>query len=199
MRRTLVKVLGAACAAAVLAGCEGSTSPEKLDPVGTVRFTYRGALTGTYEATGELQVQAGTVPQPATGATAYRQDSTLAVLAFRSAGGTRGDGFTLLLGPLKSTGSFAFDPVACQGAAASGCRVGAFAPGLDAATLTTTDPARLAAGAYILAIGSVNVTRLSKVRLRGTFSGTAVPLSNPTLQNTISITNGEFDVPIPPP
>jgi hypothetical protein len=197
MRITLVKVLGAACAAAVLAGCEGSTSPEKLDPVGTVRFSYRGALTGTYEAMGELQVQAGTVPQPATGATAYRQDSTLAVLAFRSAGGTRGDGFTLLLGPLKSTGSVAFDPVACQGAVTSGCRVGAFAPGLDAAALG--DPARLAAGAYILAIGSVNVTRLSKVRLRGTFSGTAVPLSNPTLQNTISITNGEFDVPIPPP
>ena len=199
MRRILWKVLGTACTMAALAGCGEPTSTEKLHPAGTVRFSYRGALTGTYEAAGELRVQAATAGPPATGATAFRQDSTLAVLAFRGVGGTRGDGFTLLLGALRSTGTFAFDPTACQSAAAGGCRVGAFAPGLDATALVASaDPAQLAAGAYVLALGSVTVTRLSDTRLRGTFSGTAVPLRNPTLQNTLFISGGEFDVPIPP-
>ena len=191
MRKGRWRMLGAVCGALGLAGCDGGTAPETLDPVGTVRFNYRGALTGTYEASGELPVQAGALPQPATGAAAVRQDSVLAVLAFRTTTGTRGDGFSLVLGGVTSTGSFAFDPLACQSQSAGRCRVGVFAPGLDASDLSTTpDPARLAAGAYVLAIGSVNVTRLTSLRVRGTFSGTAVPLSNPTLQNTLVITGG---------
>jgi hypothetical protein len=192
-------MLATTLCAAALAACDGGTDSEKLNPNGTVRFTYRGALTGAYEASGELPVQGGALAQPTTGAAAVRQDSVLAVLAFRATGGTRGDGFSLVLGGVTRTGSFSFDPLSCQGPAAGACRVGVFAPGLDAAALTTTpDPAKLAAGAYVLAIGSVNVTRLTKLRVRGTFSGTAVPLSNPTLQNTLTISGGEFDVPIPP-
>lgn len=199
MQATLSRVLGVVCCSAVLAACDGGTGSEQLDPVGTVSFTYRGAVTGTYQATGELQVRSGTLPQPATGATAYRQDSILAVLAFRTEGGARGDGFSLVLGALTETGSYAFDPLACQAQSAGACRVGVFAPGLDAALLATTpDAAALAANAYVLVLGSVNVTRLTDLRVRGTFSGTAVRASDPTLQNAVTITQGEFDVPIPP-
>lgn len=200
MRKGFRTMMGAFCATLALASCGGGgTDAETLDPRGTVRFSYRGALTGTYEASGELPVQSGALPQPTTGAVAVRQDSVLAVLAFRATGGTRGDGFSLVLGSVKSTGALAFDPLACQSQSAGACRIGVFAPGLDASALATTpDPAKLAAGAYILVLGSVNVTRLTDVRVRGTFSGTAVPAANPTLQNTIAITNGEFDVPIPP-
>ena len=199
MRALLSKVLGVVCCAAALSACDGGTGSEALDPVGTVSFSYRGAVTGTYQATGELQLRSGTLPQPATGATAYRQDSILAVLAFKTDGGARGDGFTLILGALTEKGSYAFDPLACQAQSAGACRIGVFVPGLDAALLSTNpDPAALAANAYVLALGSVEVTRLTKLRVRGTFSGTAVRASDPSLQNAVTITRGEFDVPIPP-
>jgi hypothetical protein len=199
MRALLSKVLGVVCCAAVLGACDGGTGSEELDPVGTVSFTYRGAVSGSYQATGELQLRSGTLPQPATGATAYRQDSVLAVLAFKTEGGARGDGFTLVLGALTEKGSYAFDPLACQSQASGACRIGVFAPGLDAAQLAATpDAAALAANAYVLVLGSVNVTRLTELRVRGTFSGTAVRASDPTLASAVTISRGEFDVPIPP-
>ena len=199
MRAMLSRAIGVLCCAAALGACDGGTGSDELDPVGTVSFSYRGAVTGSYQARGELQLRGGTLPQPATGATAFRQDSILAVLAFRTEDGARGDGFSLLLGALTETGSYAFDPLACQAQSAGACRVGVFAPGLDAAQLATTpDAAALAANAYVLVLGSVNVTRLTDVRVRGTFSGTAVRASDPTLSSAVTITRGEFDVPIPP-
>lgn len=186
------------CCALALAACGDGTGTAPLDPVGTVRFNYRGAITGSYEAIGELPIENGALARPATGSTAIRRDSILAVLAFRHQGGTAGDGFSLLLGALKKTGSYSIDALGCQTAPGS-CRVGVFARGLDAAMLTTSpDTAALAANAYVLALGNVNVTQLTKVRVRGTFSGVAVRLSDQSLQNPVTITDGEFDVPIPP-
>jgi hypothetical protein len=184
--------------AVLLAACGDGTGTQPLDPVGTVRFDYRGAITGSYEAIGELPIEDGALPQPATGASAIRRDSVLAVVAFRQNGGTKGDGFSLLLGALDRTGSYSIDALGCQTAPGS-CRVGVFARDLDAAMLTTSpDTAALVSTAYVLAFGSVNVTRLTDVRVRGTFSGVAVRLSDQNLQNPVTITNGEFDVPIPP-
>ncbi len=187
------------CCAAVLAACDGGgTEAEVLDPSGTVRFDYRGPISGSYEASGELQVSEGALPRPATGATAVRRDSLLAVLAFQHSGGTRGDGFSLILGALRKTGSYSIDAVSCQSAPGN-CRVGVFARDLDAAMLTTSpDTAGLAANAYVMVFGSVNVTRLTDLRVRGTFSGVAVRLSDQNLLNPVTITDGEFDVPIPP-
>ncbi|HEX8211952.1 MAG TPA: hypothetical protein VF584_17380 [Longimicrobium sp.] len=184
--------------AVLLAACGDGTGTQPLDPVGTVRFDYRGAISGSYEAIGELPIENGAATQPATGATAVRRDSLLAVVAFRQSGGTRGDGFSLLLGALEKTGSYSIDALGCQTAPGT-CRVGVFARDLDAAMLTTTpDTAAIVSNAYVLAFGSVNVTRLTDVRVRGTFSGVAVRLSDQNLQNPVTITNGEFDVPIPP-
>ncbi|HEY0150847.1 MAG TPA: hypothetical protein VGB92_02550 [Longimicrobium sp.] len=188
----------AAFCAVLLAACGDGTGTQPLDPVGTVRFDYRGAITGSYEAIGELPIEDGALPQPATGASAIRRDSILAVVAFRQNGGTKGDGFSLLLGALDRTGSYSIDALGCQTAPGS-CRVGVFARDLDAAMLSTSpDTAALVSNAYVLAFGSVNVTRLTDVRVRGTFSGVAVRLSDQNLQNPVTITNGEFDVPIPP-
>ncbi len=188
----------AAFCAVLLAACGDGTGTQPLDPVGTVRFDYRGAISGSYEAIGELPIENGALPQPATGAAAIRRDSVLAVVAFRQSGGTKGDGFSLLLGGIDGTGSYSIDALGCQTAPGT-CKVGVFARDLDAAMLTTTpDTAAIVSNAYVLAFGSVNVTRLTDVRVRGTFSGVAVRLSDQDLQNTVTITNGEFDVPIPP-
>lgn len=188
----------AVCCAVVLAACGDGTGTPPLDPVGTVRFDYRGPISGSYEAIGELPIEDGALPQPATGATAVRRDSILAVLAFQHHGGGKGDGFSLILGALDRTGSYTIDALGCQ-ASPGGCRVGVFARDLDAAMLTTSpDTAAIVANAYVLVFGSVNVTRLTDLRVRGTFSGTAVRLSDQNLLNPVTITNGEFDVPITP-
>jgi hypothetical protein len=188
----------AAFCAVLLAACGDGTGTEPLDPVGTVRFDYRGAITGSYEASGELPIENGALTQPATGASVIRRDSVLAVVAFRQNGGTKGDGFSLLLGALTKTGSYSIDALGCQTAPGS-CRVGVFARDLDVAKLTTSpDTAGLTSNAYVLALGTVNVTRLTDVRVRGTFSGVAVRASDPNPLNPVTITNGEFDVPIPP-
>lgn len=188
----------AVCCAMLLAACGDGTGTQPLDPVGTVRFSYRGPISGSYEAIGELPIENGALVQPVTGATAVRRDSLIAVVAFQHQGGTRGDGFSLVLGALTKTGSYTIDALGCQTAPGS-CRVGVFARDLDAAMLTTsTDTAALAANAYVLVFGSVNVTRLTDLRVRGTFSGAAVRLSDRNLQNPVTISNGQFDVPIPP-
>jgi hypothetical protein len=191
------RALVAFCAVLV-AACGDGTGTQPLNPVGTVRFDYRGPISGSYEAIGELPIENGALPQPATGATAVRRDSVLAVLAFQQKGGTKGDGFSLILGAIDGTGSYTIDALGCQTSPGS-CRVGVFARDLDAAMLTTSpDTAALVANAYVLVFGSVNVTRLTDVRVRGTFSGAAVRLSDQNLLNPVTITNGEFDVPIPP-
>jgi hypothetical protein len=199
MRHAILSRAVWVCCAALLAACgDGGTGAEELNPAGTVRFGYRGPISGSYQASGELQIREGTLPQPATGATAVRRDSLLAVVAFQHTGGTRGDGFSLILGALDKTGSYTIDALGCQTAPGS-CRVGVFARDLDAAKLTTSpDTAGLTANAYVMVFGSVNVTRLTGVRVRGTFSGVAVRVSDQSLLNPLTITDGEFDVPIPP-
>ena len=198
MRREILSRALWVCCAVLLAACDGGTESEVLDPSGTVRFAYRGPISGSYEATGELQVGEGALPRPATGATAVRRDSLLAVLAFQHSGGTRGDGFSLILGALRKTGSYNIDALGCQTAPGS-CRVGVFARDLDAAMLTASpDTAGLGANAYVMVFGNVNVTRLTDLRVRGTFNGFAVRLSDQNLLNPVTITGGEFDVPIPP-
>ncbi|HEU0015496.1 MAG TPA: hypothetical protein VFQ45_17570 [Longimicrobium sp.] len=189
----------------MIAGCDGSPSVPDFDPVGSVSFTYTGARSGSYEAQGAMIPQGGTAPQPVTGATAYREGDVLSILAFRATTATVGDGFVLVLGGVTQRSSVQLDPLSCSEQSLSTCRAGVFAPNIDAAALSENpDLATLAANAYVLAIGSVNVTTFNAVRVKGTFSGTAIPLggtgfpSTQQVANLVTISNGRFDVPLQP-
>lgn len=191
-------ILAVVAAAALLAGCGDPSGSERFDPVGTLSFSYQGAISGTFQATGEMEVDEGAAPTPQTGATAYLDQEQVALLAFQAKGATRGDAFALLLGDAE-TGTLALNPAACQQQAAPDCRVGVFLPDVDVTQVPTgEDPGRVTANTFILAIGSVKVTSRSRVRIKGTFSGVALRASDPSPLNAINITGGTFDLPIRP-
>jgi hypothetical protein len=184
----------------LVAACGRSpVEPERYDPVGTISFTYSGARSGSYQVTGELQLGSAEAPRPAPGAAAFTRDSVLAIVGWRSDGGTRGDYFTLLLGVVAAEGSVQLDPVACAQQAFDRCRVGVFAPDIDPAALPggAADLPALAGAAYVMALGAVNVTARSDLRVRGTFQGIAFRGNEQSIQNMITI-NGQFDVPVRP-
>lgn len=186
-----------AAAALSLAGCDGSPSGSDSGPEGSLSFTYRGAASGSFKASGELKLAAGTAPQPSTGAAAFMPDSTLAVVAFRETGSGRGDGFSLLLGTVKSTGTLTLNLLGCQQQSPGACRIGFFAPDISAAELAATpDPAALLGKTYVLVLGEVKVTSISATRVKGTFSGTAFLANQQSLSGLLQISDGRFDVPV---
>jgi hypothetical protein len=195
-----VRLTLALCLTLLLAGCDNPSAPESFNPVGTLSFTYQGAtISGTFQATGEMQLSSGAAPQPITGATAYRQDNQLSLLAFRTQTASRGDAFSLLLGEVAATGSLPLDPIACQSQASTTCRIGFFVPDLDPAELTSvTDLSVLLQKSYVLVIGSINVTSRTDLRVKGTFQAVAFRANEQSLQNALTISNGQFDLPIRP-
>lgn len=188
------------CLAMLLSGCDSPSAPEQFDPVGTLSFTYQGAaISGTFQATGEMQLSGSTIPQPVTGATAYRQENQLNLLAFRTQSASRGDAFSLLLGEVTTTGPLSLDPLACQQQASANCRVGFFVPDVDSAELTSvTDLSALLQKSYVLVLGSINVTSRTDLRVKGTFQAAAFRANQQSLQNALTISNGQFDLPIRP-
>lgn len=200
MRRILLTISAAWCVIVAL-GCGGTTEPEVFNPVGEISFTYSGAISGSFSASGTLDLVPGAVPQAVTGATAFVQDSVLALIGFRSNATTVGDLFVISLGrPADAKGTVSFDPLACQQQTAGSCRAGVFIPDISPVDLQLAidDPASFLAKSYILAIGNVTVTEQTALRIRGTFAGTAVKGGEPSFQNLVQITKGTFDLPVRP-
>jgi hypothetical protein len=190
--------LAMALCAGALGGCDTPSAAEKFDPVGTLSFTYQGAISGTFQATGALDVQPGTVPAAATGATAVREEESVALVAFQARGAGRGDAFALLLGDAQK-GTLQLNPAACQQQAGPECRVGIFVPDVAAAELPATrDPSELMGKSYVLVLGSVNVVSRTRLRIKGTFQAVAFRADDPGFQNTINIGQGQFDLPVRP-
>lgn len=186
------------CAVVLLAGCDGSPSEPRFDPVGSISFAYSGVISGSYEARGVMEVEQGAIPAPVTGATAYLQDDLMNLLAFRAQTSTRGDAFTLLLGAVPGTGSLPLDPLSCQQQVLASCRIGFFVPDVDVTQLTGPDLASLLEITYVLVLGNVEVTTRTDRRIRGTFQAIAFRGNEENLQNSLTITNGSFDLPIRP-
>jgi hypothetical protein len=187
--------------AALLPACGSSPSEpgETFDPVGTVTFTFQGARTGTFAATGEMQVAGGGLPQPVTGATAFQGDNLLNVFGYRARTASRGDFFSLQLGEVAVAGTYALDPLACQQQTMARCRIGFFVPDLDPSELQGSfDLAALSERTYVLVLGSVTVTARTPMRVRGTFQGVAFRANEQAIQNMLTVNGGTFDLPIRP-
>ncbi|MBA2245430.1 MAG: hypothetical protein H0W11_10765 [Gemmatimonadetes bacterium] len=185
------------------AGCDRSpTPPEQFDPHGTLSFTYRGAISGSYQATGELPLQTGGLPTSGTGARAVQQEGVLALVAFRGAA-AQGDLFSLVLGEVRGPGTLTLDPLACQQQNLAGCRLGVLSLEVDPSQLDAggdlaAQLAQLAERTYLLLLGSVTITSLTEKRVRGTFQATGLRGGEPGVQNLITITDGAFDLPMQP-
>ncbi|MBW3569573.1 MAG: hypothetical protein KY467_00580 [Gemmatimonadetes bacterium] len=197
MRATALKLV--VCATLLLGACDGGPSEPAFVPEGSLSFAYQGPISGSYEATGVMEVQAGTLPQPVTGATAYRQDQLVNLLAFRAQSATRGDAFLMLLGQVAGTGQVSLDPIACQQQVLEGCRIGFFVPDVEVTQLQGPElPAGLLESAYVMVLGAVNVTTRTDRRIKGTFQGAAFRGGEQSLQNVLAISNGRFDLPVRP-
>lgn len=187
-----------ALCAAVLGGCDSPSKAEEFDPVGTLSFSYQGAISGTFQATGAIDVQPNTVPAAETGATAVREEESIALVAFQARAAGRGDAFALLLGDAQK-GTLQLNPTACQQQASPECRIGIFVPDVAATDLPNTqDPSELMAKSYVLVLGSVEVVSRTRLRIKGTFQAVAFRADDPGFQNTINIGQGQFDLPIRP-
>lgn len=184
----------------LLLGCGGgSTDVEPFDPSGSLSFTYRGAINGSFSAAGELELAAAATYQPVTGAGAYRQQDHLAVVASRLLGGGRLEGFTLLLGDVRRSGSLAIDPTVCMGASMSLCRIGFFLPDFDPAESNgAPDLETLATSSFVLLTGEVTITTITANRMKGTFRGLAVRGGELSARDAITISSGAFDLPLRP-
>jgi hypothetical protein len=188
--------------ASLLAACGPAPAEPKevFNPVGTVSFRYQGARTGIFTASGQMAIEgAGVVPRPTAGATAYQQDALLNVFAFQPQAAERGDFFTMLLGQVSATGVLQFDPLACAQQQLPQCRQAFFIPDLDPQDLAgTIDLATLAERTYVLVLGNVTVTARTPMRVRGTFQGLAFRGGEQNTQSLLTVTNGQFDLPVRP-
>ncbi|MBW3655379.1 MAG: hypothetical protein KY444_04685 [Gemmatimonadetes bacterium] len=188
--------LAVALCAGVLGGCDSPSKAEEFDPEGTLSFSYQGAISGTFQATGAIDAQPGTVPGAMTGATAVRDEESIALFAFQARGAGRGDAFAFLLGDAEK-GTVQLNAAACQQQASPECRIGIFVPDVAAGELPDTrDPSGVVSRSYVLVLGSVNVVSRTRLRIKGTFQAVAFRADNPGLQNTINIGQGQFDLPI---
>lgn len=180
----------------LLGACgDGPTEPEQFDPVGTVSFTYDGARSGTFVASGVMEPPDSAVAAPVTGATAVRSEGLVSVVAFRSGTDDHGDLFFMNLGEVTGAGTLQLGVLDCDQASAATCRTGMFIPEVSLASLAEFDPLVIRDKAYVFSTGTVTVTAKTQLRIRGTFEGTAKQAVEDPLEGTLLI-SGSFDLPI---
>lgn len=193
MRRTAFLLL----AALSLTSCgDGSTEPEAFDPSGSLSFSYGGTISGRFSVAGELVIPGGAV-SPVTGAGAFLQQENLALVATHADGPVQADVFSIMLGDARGTGSYPVDPSSCTSGSLTKCRVGIFLPDMESSELSVTpDLETLRSRSFVMITGDITITSYSATRVRGTFRGLAVRGTQLSLLNTITISNGMFDLPI---
>ncbi len=185
----------------LLASCDRNPTEteEVFDPSGSLSFTYGGAVSGTYQATGEIHLDANGLGlvQFGTGASALQRGGALAMVAFRGASAPRGDFVALVLGEVAQPGTFPLNVLACEQQNIPQCRFGFFAPDVDPAEFEGVgDPTQLGERTYVLVTGSVTITHLTSMRVRGTFQASGLRDNQPGPENLITISSGVFDLPV---
>ena len=173
-------------------GCQDVTGPSV--PEHTLTFQYSGDITGTFESSGLPSLASPGVLAPTgyVAAISYAAGSsragTLSFITQDPRGQQNGDMF--LMSRIPATRGTVAVPTASNGTPSALLYVSVLW------NASIFQPTRI----YALD-GTLNVASVSATRVRGTFHGTA-HLLTPTgidSRHAITITNGEFDVPIDDP
>ncbi|HSU12882.1 hypothetical protein [Longimicrobium sp.] len=171
-----------------LAACGDSTG-SSVDP-GSLSFTYTGARSGSYSATGAIVRTSDTTfaKQPfAVGAKGTLQGQTfVSILSYRPVTSSTGDMVLFDLANVTGPTVLSLD----AGCVADDC------PFAGIAFDTDPDASEDESDFYLFDSGTLSVTAVSGGRIRGTFSGTATEFFGDA---TITVTNGAFDVPLVSP
>ena len=177
--------------AAVLIGCgdDGPTTVTGLN--GALSFTYSGAVSGTFNATGQMPTSA-TAQETATWAagevvTTGADAGTYAVASTPRTGG-RHD-FVIVVANRTNAGTATIDLNNCDANVCSGV---SFVIGQETGT----------GGGFLqlcgLESGTVVITEVTSTRIIGTFSGAGTCFSESGTETAFTVTNGSFNVPIVP-
>lgn len=179
--------------AGLVSGCMDTTPTGTQPLVNHLSFSYSGAVSGTFDATGDPQPAVDFVIPRADYAGAITYDAsvsvplagTISVIANDDAGAPYGNMFRLAKIPTQ-VGTYSFSN-----------GIG----GLLQLSLTWTPADFGAQQSFLLTSGQISVVRYTGVHVLGTFSGTATQIdpapSGPAPQ--IAITNGQFDLTINDP
>jgi hypothetical protein len=170
----------------VLMALTNSCTSESTEPTGdpsTLSFTYSGYRNGAYTVTGFQ-------PDPRTGL--LNKTPWAGAVNFAIADQT----FTEIVGSLPAGANIHVVEFIVPAAATGTFSLGAAHSGFVYDLLTfELDPNSGAGEQYALSPGTVTVTSTSANHVVGTFSGTAV---DSTKTRSINITNGSFNVYVPP-
>jgi hypothetical protein len=177
----------------LVSGCMDTATTEPLPLVDHLSFSYSGAVSGAFDATGDPQPAVDFVVPRADYAGAVSYDAsvsvplagTISVIANDDAGAPYGNMFRLSKIPAQ-VGTYSFSN-----------GVG----GLLDLSLTWTSVNFGAQRSFALTAGQITVVRYTGTHVLGTFSGTATQI-NPAPSAPapeITITNGQFDLAINDP
>jgi len=184
--------LGIAVAVFALAGCQDATGPSV--PEHTLTFQYSGDVTGSFSSSGLPTLAAPGILAPTgyVAAISYPAGSsragTLSFITQDPRGQQNGDMFLMSMIPSRR-GTIAV-PSASNDTPSALLYLGVVW------NASLFQPTRI----YVFD-GTLNVASVSATRVRGTFHGTAHLLTQSGIdsRHAITITNGEFDVPIDDP
>jgi len=176
---TLKRLLGTAALALALAACKDSTGSGP-NPSGALSFTYTGAETGEFDASGSFDPDANDLPDYGVG---FVMRGELVILASDRLANGRSHLFVLYAPPAVST-------TTCTAATPqSSCQIRA-----EFLTGVSSDPNQGNTGLYAGRVGNVQVTEIANNRVRGSFSIT-VERTGAT-EGSIEVQTGIFDVPV---
>lgn len=171
-----------------LVACSGEDDPIAPNKVGSLSFSYSGDISGTFSVSGEANIDDNDYPQNAF-AVAQAEGGEVSIAGIRPTQRPKFDFFGIELADVAAPRTIQVCALPTGGA----CPVIFFLLGANSDTEAVDQ-------AYVFTSGSVVISGISAERVRGSFSGTAVLLNlatgQPNLARTITVTNGQFDVPV---
>jgi hypothetical protein len=175
---TLKRLLGTAALALALAACKDSTGSGD-NPPGSLSFTYTGAVTGEFSASGAFDPDANAFSDYAV---ASVLSGRLVVIASDTLVTGRGNLFAIYVPPAtgKTTCTATTTPTSCQIRG-------------ELITGVSSNPNEGIGGSYAGYVGTIEVTELANNRVRGTFS---IVLESEELESQVEISAGSFDAPV---
>jgi hypothetical protein len=183
-----------AAATLLLLGCGGDSPTQPIDTGGTISFSYSGAISGSFSASGTLRLGSNQQPEFGSWAAGGRgPDNALVVTGLQPRTDQRGNAVALFVPAATGPATFpispncAFPDDMCPAVVL-----------VTNALVTGTEPSfdRLC----LVLTGSITVTAVSQERARGNFSGAGTCFDSQTATPTglFLVTNGVFDVPLVP-
>ena len=173
----------------LLVGCGGDKTTAPTGLAGQMGFSYTGALSGTFNVTGQMPATGQETSSWAAGEiVATGTDAGTFVLASTPRTATTHD-LVFVQANRTNAGTATIDFDNCS---ASVCSTVFFLLGLNNGTTFT-----FLQDCYLQS-GTITITEVTSTRIRGTFSGAGTCSSSTGTQTSFTVTNGTFDVAIVP-